>query len=391
MTLFLSEIIYIESFLYLRYTTATMNKRLFVFTGGGLSPSLNSTLAAVVASARKRGCRVWGGLRGWASLLPDGQYVELTKEPMTKFKSLGGTFLQTSRTNPIKYPGGRRHVLGQLGDLGIDAVVAIGGDDTLSAAQHLYLEEGIPVYGIPKTIDNDIAGSYVTPGFSTAAERFGEMVWELRERAAHALSRIFIIEAMGLHSGWLTAAAALGGADLMVPPEQPVSFKHFLQVLKKRYHDNGGHAMVAVSQEANFTGGLSGLTDDQADDYAVSRHQFICLSLKQLVKDQLQIDTKAILPGNLLETSNPNKTDQRISRLLGESVVKRIMSRAEPSLATIQYKRGALVVEHRAWHSINLGVTPVLDNSLFDFKSFQPKKKYLNYWSSLGLSRVKSE
>lgn len=363
-------------------------KTIFVFTGGGLSPSLNPTLASIIESAQKRGWRIFGGVRGWASLLPGGQYKNITHFSVKDFKKSGGTFLKSSRTNPSKYPGGYSHVIGKIKKLRLDALVAIGGDDTLSAAQGLYLEREAMVYGIPKTIDNDIPGTYVTPGFSTAAERFGQMVHELHTRAAYAFSRIYVIEAMGLHAGWLTAAGYLGGADLIVPPERPVSLKHFLKTLRQRYKANGGYATVALSQEANFTGGVMGLADDQVDDYSISRHQFICLALKKIIKDKLGIDTKAILPGNFLESGDPNRTDQTICSALGRATVERIAHEDTPAMAVIEYKAGRLAVRYREWQGVDLDPTPCLTDDLFDFKNFCIKPKLKNYFKSLGLQKI---
>lgn len=363
-------------------------KTIFVFTGGGLSPSLNPTLGNVIESAQKKGWRVFGGFRGWASMLPGGKYKDASRLPVAHFKKSGGTFLQSSRTNPLKYPGGHSHVIARYRKLGLDAIVAIGGDDTLSAAQRLYLEAEIPVYGIPKTIDNDIPGMYVTPGFPTAAERFGQMVFELHHRAAHAFSRIYVIEAMGLHAGWLTAAGFLGGADILIPPERPVSLPRFLKLLRHCYKANGGYASVVLSQEAHFTGGVAGLSDDQVDDYSISRHQFICLALKKIIKDKLGIDTKAILPGNFLESGDPNKTDQIICSALGRTTIERITSGDIPALAVIEYKAGRLTVGRRDWQDVDLDSTPCLTDDLFDFKNFCIKPKLGRYFKSLGLQKI---
>ncbi len=361
-------------------------KNIFVFTGGGLSPSLNPTLAGVVAAAQQRGWRVYGGRKGWASMLPGGTHLDLSRLSVKSLAGLGGAFLTSSRTNPIKYPGGRRFVEQLIKKLKLDAVVAIGGDDTLSAAQQLYLEDSAFIFGIPKTIDNDIPGTYYAPGFATAAECLGQMVYELRERAAKALSRIFIIESMGLHAGWLPAAGGyLGGADLIVVPEQVVHFNYFLSVLKRRYLANGGYAMVVVSQEARFIGGVTGLSDDQADDYAVSRHQFLCLGLKQLVKQRLGIDTKAILPGNLLESADPNAIDKKISLALGRSTVEQIARGGMPTFAVVERVGEKLQVRHRPWHGIDLDPNPGLTVKDFDFKKFQVTRRFINYLRPLQL------
>jgi len=158
-------------------------KTLFVFTGGGLAPVLNPTLYGVVTAARQKGWRVLGGLHGWASLLSEGRYVDFTNLNIESLKENGGTILRSSRTNPYAVADGVKQVKKTLETREIDAIVAIGGDDTLGAAAKL-AADGVHIVGIPKTVDNDLPGTYFTPGFPSAAYYLAAFVDEIKRDAA---------------------------------------------------------------------------------------------------------------------------------------------------------------------------------------------------------------
>ena len=170
-------------------------KTILVFNGGGLAPALNPTLYGVITKAKKQGFKILGGMYGWASLLDNGRIVDLTKLNIEPIKNIGGTFLRSSRTNPFNVKDGVTQLKDKIKEHKIDYLVAIGGNDTMGAAERLFREENLPIIGIPKTIDNDLPETYFTPGFPSAAFYFSSYVKEIREDAAYALSRIYIIEA----------------------------------------------------------------------------------------------------------------------------------------------------------------------------------------------------
>ncbi len=358
-------------------------KKIFVLTGGGLAPALNPTLYGVITAARERGWSVIGGLFGWASLLRNGQHIDLDNLPIEAIRNVGGTFLRSSRTNPFAFTDGIYQLKERLHDLGIDAVVAIGGDDTLGAAAELF-REGIPVVGIPKTIDNDLAGTYYTPGFPSAAHYLSSFTNEIREDAAYALSRIFIIESMGMKAGWLAAAARYGNADIIVPPEQPVSLRAMLGALEKRYTENGNYAVVVVAQEAHFDEPLERIRDHYIDEqYGHQRHSFICVSLREKIKKELGVDTKALYPGNWLETGRPIPLDRDIAINLGHHAIKMIAEARLGYMAAIvrpDEKKTDLAVSEIALSAIvgkqNYRIMPP---GFFDFSNFQPTAAFCDY------------
>ena len=148
------------------------SKTIFLLTSGGLAPALNATLYGVIKAARKQGWKILGGLNGWSSLVQNGRIIDLTNLKIECLKNRGGTFLKSSRTNPFKVQNGINLLHQKIKQHKINALVAIGGDDTLGAAQKLAQEEGLPIVGLPKTIDNDLTGTYWTPGYPSAAAAF---------------------------------------------------------------------------------------------------------------------------------------------------------------------------------------------------------------------------
>src|SRR3989338_694497 len=161
---------------------------ILTFTGGGIAPALNPTLYGIVTEAKKRGIRVLGGIRGWASLLEGGQIVDLTDIDPAPLSNQGGTLLRSSRTNPFKREGNREQIEKTLRAQGIDAIIAIGGDDTLGAAHRVHKEWNFPIVGIPKTVDNDLDGTYWTPGFPSAAQFTAQQTYDIKTHGAYARS-----------------------------------------------------------------------------------------------------------------------------------------------------------------------------------------------------------
>lgn len=351
---------------------------LLTFTGGGLAPALNPTLYGVIAEAQRRRFRVLGGLYGWVSLGRNSRIVDLTKMDVRSIRERGGTLLRSSRTNPLKDSNGLALVREVLRQRQVDAVVAIGGNDTLGAAAKL-AKAGVMVVGVPKTIDNDLEATYWTPGFPTAAKFMADFVREIRDDAAYSLSRIFLIEAPGRVAGWLAAAAAFGGADVIVPPERPVRLKHFLRMLYQRYEGNGNFAVAVIAEHARFDDRrVQAKTSDQRDDYGMTRYNFITASLRDVVKTELGIDTKAAVPANWLESGEPTKVDRDLGEALGRHAVQRVIDGKSGRMTSIA-RRGRRLLVTDVPLSRAVRRERLLDSTYFDFEKFRPTKKFLDY------------
>lgn len=358
-------------------------KKIFVFTGGGLAPALNPTLYGVISSAKEKGWQVFGGLFGWASLLPGGKYIDLSNVDISSIKDVGGTFLRSSRTNPFSKPDGIEQIKKRLAELKIDAVVAVGGDDTLGAAAKLFMA-GVPIVGIPKTIDNDLFETYFTPGFPSAAHYLSSYVKEIREDAAYALSRIYVIESLGMKAGWLAASAIYGHADIIIPPEREINWDHFIKLLKKRYTDNGNYATVVISQEANFDKPLEVMSEAQpGEQYGHTRKHFICLSLKDKIKKELGIETKALYPGNYIETGKPIELDKKMSIELGQTAINLISENKfgfAPCVLRPDAKDIKLIIKPISLDKVSgNGKFRPMPDEYFDLVTLLPTQKFTEY------------
>lgn len=358
-----------------------MNKKtILVFTGGGLAPALNATLYGAITQAKKEGFRVLGGLYGWACLLNNGRIIDLTDFNLKAIKDVGGTFLRSSRTNPFKMENGIEQIKGKIKEYRINCVIAIGGDDTIAAADKLFSQENIPIVGIPKTIDNDLPETYWTPGFPSAAHYYSSYVKEIRQDAAYALSRIYIIEAMGQDAGWLAASGVYGGADIIIPPEREINLNQMLGLLKEKYEKNGYFAVVALSEQAKFDQPIAGITQDQTDSFGVKRSSFISVSLRDLIKEKLGINTKALIPGNYLESGRPIEVDRDLAVKLGRHAVDLIKKDQIGRLARLERKGEKIVIGDIALKEVFAKEKGKrLTEEYFDWEKLQPTRAYFDY------------
>ncbi len=223
--------------------------RLGILTGGGDCPGLNAVIRAVVITARRRYADTVVGFRdGWRGVL-DGTAEELTSEACAGILPLGGTILGTSRTNPFKSDEGPTQVLSTLERLGVDALVAVGGEDTLGVARRLG-DLGVASVGVPKTIDNDLGGTDVTFGFDTAVQTATEAIDRLRT-TAESHHRVIVCEVMGRHAGWIAAYAGLAGgvAEILVP-EEPFDVEAVCARLRRRHEQGQYSSLVVVAEGA---------------------------------------------------------------------------------------------------------------------------------------------
>ncbi|MEK9158895.1 MAG: 6-phosphofructokinase [Patescibacteria group bacterium] len=357
--------------------------KILVFTGGGLSPALNSLLYGVITAAQKNEWQIWGGAHGWRSLLEDNLLIDLTDFDAEKIKNQTGNLLRSSRINPYKIGGGVGQIKKKIAEQNFDAVIAIGGDDTLGAAQKLAQEEDLPIVGLPKTIDNDLTGTYWTPGYPSAAAAFADYLKKIKMHAAYNLSRIFVVEALGYDAGWLAAAGIYGLADVIVPSEKETDWQKFLEITKKRYRANGHYALVVVAQHARFNKELTGLSDTQADQFGTKRTFFICTALADAMKNDLGLEVRALYPGNYLEAADILPLEYRLSVEMGQKAVDLIKEK--------KFGLAAVLVRPDP-KSMDMAVTECdlaqmtgennyrrLPDEFFNFEELTVTQKYLDY------------
>ncbi len=222
-------------------------KRVGILTGGGDCPGLNAVIRAVARRCFARGYEVIGVKDGWRGLV-EGDTTALTAREVSGLLPRGGTILGTSRTNPYKVEGGVDNVLRNFAEAGLDALVAIGGEDTLGVAARLFEDHDFPVVGVPKTIDNDLSGTDYTFGFDTAVSVCTDAIDRLHT-TAESHNRVMVVEVMGRHTGWIAVMSGIaGGADVILIPERPISVEEACSELRKR-HDRGKNFSIVVVSE----------------------------------------------------------------------------------------------------------------------------------------------
>jgi len=353
------------------------NKTILVFTGGGLAPALNSTLYGIISSAKKNNIKILGGMFGWASLLNKGKIIDLSNINISAIKNIGGTFLRSSRFNPLIYKDGLKQVQKQIKKYNIDYIIAIGGNDTMGAAFKLF-QEGIPIIGVPKTIDNDLSKTYWSPGFPSAAHYLANFAMEIKKDAAYALSRIYIIESLGQDAGWLSAAASYGHADVIIPPEKEIDLNKVLKTIKFKYKDNGNYATVIIAQEVKFKQKLLRLDNDQSDHYKTKRSSYVCLALREKIKKYMKdVTVKALYPGNYLQSGYPIDIDKEFAIKLGKEAIKLVKKKASGKMVCLKRKKDKIIISNT---DLDKAIKhQALPDDYFDWEKFRVTKKYLNY------------
>ena len=208
-----------------------------MLTGGGDCPGLNAVIRAATRRLVDGGAEPVGVLRGWRGMI-DGLFRPLDLEAVSGILPRGGTILRTSRTNPFSVEGGVDAVRKAFEQL--DGLIAIGGEDTLGVAARLHGEHGLPVIGVPKTIDNDLAATDQTFGFDTAVSIATEAIDRLHT-TAESHDRVMVVEVMGRHAGWLAVASGIaGGADVVLIPEFPLTVERCAELIRQRHRARQG-------------------------------------------------------------------------------------------------------------------------------------------------------
>ena len=217
-------------------------------TGGGDCAGLNATIRGVVARSEKYGFKVVGIERGWKGLMEPAA-TDLPYAKVAELVGVGGTVILTSRTNPFKIEGGPEKVVGSMKTLGLDCLVAIGGNDTLGVA-HKLSKMGVKVVGVPKTMDNDLSSTDFTFGFDSAVNAATECIDRVKTTGM-SHERVMVVEVMGRDAGWVAAYAGIAtGAHVVLTPEVPYDIDHVCEVLTKRVKQGKKFSLVVVAEGA---------------------------------------------------------------------------------------------------------------------------------------------
>src|ERR1035438_2036289 len=292
--------------------------RVGLLTGGGDCPGLNAVIRAVVRRGLAYGDHSFVGFRyGWAGVLEDDAF-ELTRERTAGILPRGGTILGTSRTNPFADGrDGTAEIRRTLEARGVDALIAIGGDDTLGAAQRLH-GDGVPVVGVPKTIDNDLAGTDVTFGFQTAVQIVTDAIDRLHT-TAESHNRVMVVEVMGRHAGWIaTHAGIAGGADAILVPERPFDIEEVCAHLRRRHERGRSFSIVVVAEGAiPSEGTLQTRQAGAPDAFGHARLGGIGVTLEGEIERRTGYESRVTILGHVQRGGTPVAFDRVLATRFG--------------------------------------------------------------------------
>jgi ATP-dependent phosphofructokinase / diphosphate-dependent phosphofructokinase len=292
--------------------------RIGLLTGGGDCPGLNAVIRAVVRRGLAEGGNSFVGFRhGWAGVLADDT-TELTLQSTAGILPRGGTILGTSRTNPFADgKDGVEPVRRTLSSSGVDVLIPIGGEDTLGVALRLH-EHGIPVVGVPKTIDNDLGGTDVTFGFQTAVQIVTDAIDRLHT-TAESHNRVMVVEVMGRNSGWIaTHAGIAGGADAILVPERPFDVGQVVAHLRRRHARGRSFSIVVVAEGATPSEGtLHAREGTTRDAFGHVRLGGIGLRLEGEIELQTGFETRVVILGHVQRGGTPVAFDRVLATRFG--------------------------------------------------------------------------
>ena len=299
--------------------------RVGILTGGGDCPGLNAAIRAVVKrGTAEHGCSIVGFRNGWQGVI-DGDARPLTRDDVSGILVDGGTILGTARCHPHKVDGGMDAVKDTFANENLDAIICIGGDGTLKAAGKVSTATGVPVIGIPKTIDNDVVGTDVSIGFDTAVTVATEAIDRLHS-TAESHNRVMVVELMGRHSGWIAVTAGMaGGADIILAPEDPFDIEVIAKKIKHR-HRYKNFSIVAVAEGAVPAEGTlwnGGATlDDRGNPIAGSIGSEVTKHIEQLTG----FSTRLTVLGYVQRGGIPTAADRLLATRFGIAAIDAVMA-----------------------------------------------------------------
>src|SRR3954471_10804215 len=314
--------------------------RIGVLTGGGDCPGLNAVIRAVV----RKGIGVYGhefvGFRdGWRGPL-EGDTMPLDIQAVRGILPRGGTILGSSRTNPIKIDGGVQRIKENLASTGVDALIAIGGEDTLGVATKL-AELGVDVVGVPKTIDNDLSGTDFTFGFDTAVNIATEAIDRLHT-TAESHHRVLVVEVMGRHAGWIALHAGIaGGANVVLIPEQPFDIQQVCDYVEKRFQSHYSPIIVVSEGAVPVEGGDMTLVSGETYAFGHVRLGGIGDRLANEIEGRTGKEARAVVLGHVQRGGTPTAFDRWLATRFGLHAITAV---ADKDYGTMVALRGADIV-----------------------------------------------
>lgn len=378
-------------------------KTLAILSGGGDTPAINSSIESVRSRATVLGYKVYGIRNGWKGLLGDGDIIDLTFQPYNAY--YGGTALKSSRTNPFSSSNNNENRISQvmknLKKYKIDVLVTIGGDDTNGAAKRLYEQEGIPVIGFPKTIDNDLRTrtwhnykgqkieSVICPGFPTAAKRIADFA-SILKTTAESHSRIMVMEVMGRDAGWLTGAGILGGCSLSLVPEMEMTKEKkdfFFERVNEEYLSNPKKTLVIpVSEGVRWYNDKTGQTEvvyasNEMDEYGHARLGGVSGIISSEISSKLKIDARSQITGYYPRGGACSEYDRRLTQTLADKIIDLLLREEYGQMPVFNEICSYFDLEEFHCSSIDMGSigNRSLPKEYFDENTFKFTDAYMDF------------
>jgi 6-phosphofructokinase 1 len=309
--------------------------RIGLLTGGGDCPGLNAVIRAIVRKGLDGyGDELVGFCDGWRGVLEDSS-VPLTLESIRGILPRGGTILRSSRTNPFKREDGLARVQETFGAQRLDALIAIGGEDTLGVASRLHAE-GLPIVGVPKTIDNDLGATDLTFGFDTALQIATEAVDRLHT-TAESHNRILVVEVMGRHAGWIALHAGIaGGADVILIPEVAFDIEEVCDRIRRRHARGRYFSIVVAAEGAIPKAGTMSLETGGVDEFGHPRLGGIGHRLEQEIERRTGFETRATVLGHIQRGGTPTAFDRVLATRFGLAAIDAVHAEAWGMMAALR-------------------------------------------------------
>jgi 6-phosphofructokinase 1 len=306
-----------------------------ILSGGGDAPGINAVIRAVVRKGiQNYGYEIAGIKDGWHGLL-ENELMPLDLKSVSGILPRGGSILGTTRTNPFKREKGPEKIRENAKKAGIGAVIAIGGDDTLSVASKM-AEYGLKCVGVPKTIDNDLAGTDYTFGFMTAVTTATEALDRLHT-TAETHQRVMILEVMGRYTGWIALEAGLaGGADIILIPEKPFTIEEICKYIKHRQKRGRNFSIVVVAEGAKPKGGAEIVYSDSVDEFGHIRLGGIGYYVGKEIEKCMNIETRVVVLGHLQRGGSPTAFDRILATRFGIAAVDLVYKKKFGRMVAIQ-------------------------------------------------------
>jgi len=334
--------------------------RIGILTGGGDCPGLNAAIRAVVKRGTSRhGHSIVGFRNGWRGFL-DGDSIPLDREDVQGTLVEGGTLLGTARCHPDEEPGGLERVQEVVDAENLNAIICIGGDGTLEAAAKVG-ETGIPIVGIPKTIDNDVAGTDASIGFDTALMIATEAIDRLHS-TAESHNRVMVVEVMGRHCGWIAVCAGIaGGADIILAPEEPFDIDKVAKAIRHRHRHNRGFSIVSVAEGAVPAKGTSwetGATKNAQGDPIAGQ---IGAQVNQAIEERTGFASRLTVLGYVQRGGTPTARDRLLATRMGAAAIDAVTEGVFQKFAALKGEKIRMVDLDKAAGKSNRVPQDILD------------------------------